>query len=416
MTSTTKGSGHDDSGSDHGGDSRNDAVVGHIKDRLFTLDFVFATLANFANSFSQQMVNATLPVYVISLGGTQAEAGLVSGALTFAALFFRPYIGWLTDAWRRRPLVLIGTSCNGLASVVYLLAGSIPFLLLGRLVHGLGLSCYTTAANAYIADIAPSERRAEAMGLFSAAYAFALVIGPVIGFMIVGSTGFKYLFYFTGGIAFIAFLISLFSRERRQPGEIKGQPWSPRTGIVAVDALPAAWMALCMGMGFGTISTFIAIFAQSRGIQNPGFYFMVQAIALLFSRTFAGHLADKYGRTVVVIPSIIIMAAALALLPMAHSFPYFVISATLFGIGFGAGQPTTMAILIDHVQPEQRGLATGTYYIGFDVGYSIGSILLGVVSQYWGFGVMWPLAAACTLLGLAGLLADRGHAPFISPH
>ena len=105
------------------------------------------------------------------------------------------------------------------------------------------------------------------------------------------------------------------------------------------------------------------------------------------------------------------MAAALALLPMAHSFPYFVISASLFGMGFGAGQPATMAILIDHVRPEQRGLATGTYYIGFDVGYSIGSILLGVVSQYWGFGVMWPLAAACTLLGLAGLLVDRAIRP-----
>jgi predicted MFS family arabinose efflux permease len=75
-----------------------------------------------------------------------------------------------------------------------------------------------------------------------------------------------------------------------------------------------------------------------------------------------------------------------------------------------------MAILIDHVQPEQRGLATGTYYIGFDVGYSIGSILLGVVSQFWGFGMMWPLAAACTLLGLAGLLADHSHPPCVSPH
>jgi MFS family permease len=416
MTSTTKGSGHDDSGSAHRGDSQDKAVIGHIKERLLTLDFIFATLANFANSFGQQMVNATLPVYVISIGGTQAEAGLVSGALTFTALFFRPYVGWLTDAWRRRPLVLIGTSCNGLASVVYLLAGSIPFLLFGRLVHGLGLSCYTTAANAYVADIAPSERRAEAMGLFSAAYAFALVIGPVIGFMLVGSTGFEYLFYCTAGLGFIAFVISLFARERRQPGEIKGQPWSPRTGIVAVDALPIAWTALCMGMGFGTVTTFISIFAQSRGVQNPGFYFMVQAIALLISRTFAGHLADKYGRTVVVIPSIILMAAALALLPMANGLPYFVISASLFGMGFGAGQPATMAILIDKVRPEQRGLATGTYYIGFDVGYSIGSILLGVVSQFWGFGMMWPLAAACTLFGLAGLLADHSHPPCVSPH
>jgi MFS family permease len=168
-----------------------------------------------------------------------------------------------------------------------------------------------------------------------------------------------------------------------------------------------------LGIAFGTVISFIAIFAQSRGIQNPGFYFMVVAIALLVSRTFAGHLADKYGRTVVIIPSVILMAAALALLPMAHSFGYFVISASFYGMGLGAGQPATMALLIDRVRPDQRGLATGTYFIGFDAGISIGAILLGMVSQYWGFGVMWPLSAVCTLLGLAGLLVGHRHLPSV---
>jgi predicted MFS family arabinose efflux permease len=68
-----------------------------------------------------------------------------------------------------------------------------------------------------------------------------------------------------------------------------------------------------------------------------------------------------------------------------------------------------MALLIDRVRSDQRGLATSTYYMGFDAGISIGAILLGLVSQHWGFGVMWPLAAACTLLGLLGLLAERRH-------
>ena len=408
-TSTEKESGRDGNGSAHAGGSLDATAIGCAKDHLLTSDFVFTTLANFANAFGMQMLVATLPVYVIRLGGSQVDAGLVSGAVAFTALLFRPLVGWLTDAWRRRPLVLIGTACYGLASVVYLLAGSIPLLVMGRLVHGFGLSCYTTAANAYVADIAPFRRRGEAMGLFSAAQAVGLIVGPVIGFMLVGSIGFQRLFYFSGGLAFTAFLISLFARERRQPWEIKRQPWSLRTGIVAVDALPVAWTTLCMGMGFGAVTAFIAIFAQARGVQNPGFYFMVQAIALLVSRAFAGRVADQFGRPVVIIPGIILMAAALALLPLAHGFAYFVVSASLFGFGFGTAQPATMALLIDRVRPEQRGLATGTYFTGFDAGISIGSLLLGVVGQHWGFGVMWPLAAAGTLFGLAGLLPDRRH-------
>jgi DHA1 family tetracycline resistance protein-like MFS transporter len=80
---------------------------------------------------------------------------------------------------------------------------------------------YTTAANAYVADIAPPRRRAEAMGLFSAAMAVGLIIAPVVGFMIVGAAGFSHLFYFSAGLAFMAFLVSLFARERRQPRKIK---------------------------------------------------------------------------------------------------------------------------------------------------------------------------------------------------
>jgi MFS family permease len=258
-----------------------------------------------------------------------------------------------------------------------------------------------------VADIAPPKRRAEAIGFFSAANAIGLIIGPVVGFMFVEATGFRHLFYFAGGLAFSAFLISLFTRERRQSGGSKRQSWTLRTGIVAVEALPAAWIVLCMGMGFGVVHAFIAIFSQLRDVANPGFYFMVQAIAVLISRTFSGRLADRHGRVIVIVPGILLMAISLAVLPLAYGYPYFVISASLFGLGFGSAMPASTALLIDRVRPERRGLAMSTYLMGLDVGFSIGSILLGWVSQQFGFGVMWPLAATCTLLGLAGLLADR---------
>ena len=378
--------------------------------RLFTKDFIFAATANLANAFGMQMLVATLPLYVISLGGSQTDAGLVAGALAFTALLFRPLMGYLTDAWRRRPLVLMGTSCYGLASVVYLLSHSIPFLLLGRFVHGFGLSCYTTASNAYIADIAPFRRRAEAVGIFAATQAIGLIVGPVVGFLLIDEIGFHRLFYFSGGLAFTAFFISFFAHERMQPSLTGRQPWSLRTGIVTAEALPMAWMALCMGLGFGSVSSFISIFARQRGFQNPGFYFMVQAIALLASRILLGRLADRFGRAKVIFPGIVLMAMALGMLPLAYDFPFFVISASLFGLGFGAAQPATMALLIDRIRPEKRGIATSTYYTGFDGGVSLGSILLGAVSQHLGFAVMWPIAAVCTLLGLAGLKREK-HPP-----
>lgn len=390
-----------------GGDSPDTAAAGLAGERLVTSSFVLATLTNFFNAFGMQMLFATLPVYVIGLGGSHAEAGMVSGALAVSALLSRPLSGWLADAGRRRSMVLAGTSFYGLANVVYLLAGSIPLLVLGRLVQGVGVSCYSTAANAYVVDISPVKRRAEAVGFFSAAQALGLVLGPVIGFMLVDWSGFHHLFYFTGGMAVLAFIASLFTKERRDHGQVGRRPWSLRTGIVAVDALPVGWMALCMGIGLGAITAFISIYAQSRGMQNPGIYFMVQAMALLVSRTFAGRLADQAGRAIVIIPGVVLMMAALAILPLAHELTRFFLSAALFGIGFGAAQPATMALLFDRVRPEERGLATSTYFTGFDLGFLMGTIPMGVISQHWGFSLMWALSAAFTLLSLVGLLAHR---------
>ena len=387
------------------------AVDEPAAERLLSANFIFATLANFFNSFGSQMMNTTLPVYVLSIGGTQAQAGLVGGVLPLTALLLRPLMGWATDAWKRRRLAVFGSSCYGLASIVYALSRSIGTLFLGRVIHGVGISSYTTAANAYIADIAPSKRRAEAMGLFAVTTSLGLIVGPSVGFYIVSLFDFHWLFNFATGLAVITCIVSLFAREKRRPREGQRQAWSPRTGIVAIDALPMAWTALCLGLAAGSVSNFIAIFASSRGVDNPGLYFSVQAVALLISRAFSGRLADRHGRPAAIIPGAITMSMALATLPLAHDLPHFLVTAALFGLGFGTAQPATMALLIDQVRPEQQGLGVATYYMGFDVGIFLGAAASGVVSQAWGFGVMWPLAAAFTLLGLMGLIgASRGRA------
>jgi len=377
------------------------------EERLLSANFVFATLANFFNSLGSQMMNTTLPVYVLSIGGSNIQAGLVGGALPITALLLRPLVGWVADVWKRRSLAVIGSSFYGVASIVYAISNSIGVLVFGRVVHGVGISGYTTAANAYIVDIAPKKRRAEALGLFAVTTSLGLIIGPTIGFYIVSRFDFHWLFHFATLLAVVTCVVSIFARERPRPRTSQRQAWSLRNNILVVEALPVAWIALCLGFAMGSVNNFIAIFASSRGIDNPGLYFTVQAIALLFSRAFSGRLADKYGRGAAIIPGTIVMSIALATIPLAHDLPHFMISAALFGLGLGAAQPATMALLADHVRSDQQGLGVATYYIGFDGGIFLGSVAFGVMSQNWGFGLTWSFAAVCTLLGLLGLFWMR---------
>jgi len=109
----------------------------------------------------------------------------------------------------------------------------------------------------------------------------------------------------------------------------------------------------------------------------------------------------------VIAPGLFLMAASLASLPFAWDTPGFVASAALLGLGFGAAQPATLALLIDRVREAQRGLAMSTSFLGFDLGISLGSIGLGLVARAYGLDVVWPIAAAGTMLGLLGVVSGR---------
>jgi predicted MFS family arabinose efflux permease len=127
----------------------------------------------------------------------------------------------------------------------------------------------------------------------------------------------------------------------------------------------------------------------------------------LLTRTFAGRLADRRGRGIVLVPGTVLAALAIALLPFATDLPHFFLSAVLWGVGFGSAQPASLALLVDLVGNQQRGLALSTYFMGFDIGIGLGAIALGYLSQSLGWEIMWPVSAACVLVGLAGIRLSR---------
>jgi MFS family permease len=177
-----------------------------------------------------------------------------------------------------------------------------------------------------------------------------------------------------------------------------------KTGIVAKKAMPAAWLAFCLGLGVGPVVAFIAIFARQQGIDNPALYFTTQAVALMVSRTFAGRLSDRRGRIFVIVPGLLSITVGLLLLPFTHNVIQLMLSAVFIGLGFGTSQPATMALAVDLVSLDERGMAFSTYFLGFDSGISAGSIAMGAIATKLGFSVAWVVAAACVLLGLLGVL------------
>lgn len=107
-------------------------------------------------------------------------AGLLMSAYAGAQFLFAPVVGSLSDAYGRKPVLLVALALLALDYVIMALADTFWLLLLGRTLAGLAGATYITAT-AYIADITPPAGRAARFGLIGAAFGVGFVLGPALG-------------------------------------------------------------------------------------------------------------------------------------------------------------------------------------------------------------------------------------------
>jgi MFS transporter, DHA1 family, tetracycline resistance protein len=141
-----------------------------------------------------------------------AAAAFIGGWMFFAfsatQFLFGPTLGNLSDAYGRRPLLLIAVFGLGIDFLVTALAPSLFWLFVGRTFAGLCGGSYVIA-NAYIADVTPPEGRAKAFGMMGAAFGLGFVIGPAIGGLL-GAYGPRVPFFVAAGISLLNFVFGYF--------------------------------------------------------------------------------------------------------------------------------------------------------------------------------------------------------------
>jgi MFS transporter, DHA1 family, tetracycline resistance protein len=151
--------------------------------RRAALAFIFVTVV--IDVLALGIVIPVLPKLVESFkGGDTASAAEIYGVFGTAwglmQFLFMPVIGALSDRFGRRPVILI--SCFGLGCDYFLmaLAPNLEWLFVGRVISGITAASFGTAF-AYIADVAPPEKRAASFGLVGAAFGLGFVLGPAMG-------------------------------------------------------------------------------------------------------------------------------------------------------------------------------------------------------------------------------------------
>lgn len=350
------------------------------KEKIWTRDFILICISNFFVFLGFQMTLPTIPLFVEDLGGNDQLIGVVVGIFTFSALLIRPYAGHALESKGRRYIYLIGLGIFVLSIGSFGIAGGLVFLFVLRIVQGVGWGLSTTASGTIATDLIPTKRRGEGMGYYGLSGNLALAIGPTLGLALVGHLSFARLFLICAVLGVIAMVLS--SRIRFKPVEPVTASTNKKLDLYEKSALPPSILLLFITVTFGGIASFLPLYTVKKGIEGIEWYFLLYAIALLISRTFAGKLYDQKGhRFVFPAGSLLIMTAMILLAWLPNSLVLY-IAALVYGLGFGTVQPALQAWSVQNSPISRRGMANATFFSFFDLGVGLGAIVFGQIA-FW---------------------------------
>ena len=373
--------------------------------KLWTCDLVLIILVNLCVFTNHIMSLATFPYFIVSLGGTEALAGLCATFFSLVAVVIRPFIGWWLDNGARRVALVIGLVLMGLAPMGYLLVPTLSVVVVLRMIHGAGLSFSNSTTATVASDVICKPRFGEGMGYFGMATALASAIAPALGLELMGNLGFGALFATAAGIAALGLVLFLFIRVPKP--QVEKKPLSLK-GLVNKDSLPATVTMMVFMLTFGALENFVAIYASNNGLPSGSLYFVIMSVMLLLVRVFLGKMVDQKGEAFFVYACNASMFCAFMLLAFVPSAATFYLSAALAGFGFGGLEPALQSMAVHTSTDETRGSANSTFLCGYDIGYGVGGGVAGSLIMGAGYPTMWATVAfACVVSVLVYVLWAR---------
>ncbi|MGS2778499.1 MFS transporter [Robertmurraya sp. GLU-23] len=368
------------------------------KEKIWTRDFILICLSNFFVFLGFQMTLPTIPLFVENLGGNDQLIGVVVGIFTFSALLIRPYAGHALESKGRRFIYLVGLGIFVLSTGAFGIAGGLVLLFILRIIQGVGWGLSTTASGTIATDLIPPTRRGEGMGYYGLSGNLALAMGPTLGLALVGYLSFTELFLICGVLGAVA--VALSSRIRFKPVEPVTTTNHKKLDLYEKTALPPSILLLFITVTFGGTASFLPLYTVKKGIEGIEWYFLLYAIALLISRTFAGKLYDQKGHRLVFPAGSIMIMAAMILLAWVPNSTILYLAAIIYGLGFGTVQPALQAWSVQNSPISRRGMANATFFSFFDLGVGIGSIVFGQIAFYLDYHSIYIASAISVLIAI----------------
>ncbi|GIP32203.1 MFS transporter [Paenibacillus sp. J2TS4] len=372
--------------------------------RLWTKSFIALTICSFLLFLNLQMLISAFPAYVKNeFQAGDITVSLVTSVFAASAIATRFLTAALMRIVHRNVILFVGLAVYALTSVLYIMAESIGSLLVMRVVYGIGFGMSSTIIPTLVSQIIPIRRIGEGIGYFGLSSSLAMSIGPVIGLNVMRELGFNTLAIV--GAVTVLLILPILLLTRSIPPAPPRQPEGTGTGpnksrSFNTKMIFPALLNVLLAITYSGLLSFIALFGESVHLEQVGLFFLFNAFTIIIIRPISGRLFDSRGHAAVLIPAAISVIASLIVLSYTTSLLLLIVSALLYGLGFGAIQPTIQAWMIRSSTREQHGMANSMFYNSTDLGVAVGALMLGAISTVSSYAAMYRYSAGFMILFL----------------
>ncbi len=339
------------------------------------------------SAFLMQMltgiVGIAVPIYAAELGASPLLLGFIGATGGLIYSFMPLASGVLSDRFRKKTFVFTSTFLYGLSCLLYSIVEDPYMLIPVKALEWISVSLFWPSVEALLVE-ASEVNVEETLRRFNLSWGSATIVGPMIGGSLISVIGVKTPFITALIISLtLAFLAVVMVKERLKDelvGESETLASIENRSVSIVGAIVEILLFSSIG---GVIFNLFPAYAVSLGIPayTVGLIMLINGLFRLIAFFETYKIEAKFNRRFVFLTGSLIMAFASALTAIGSTALIFAISFAFFGFGAGILYASSIATLLKD-WGAKKGYASGLFESLIGVGYFLGSLTGGFVSEY----------------------------------
>lgn len=377
-----------------------------------------AAFALTAAAFLVTMAGTTMPTplyqgYQAVFGFSVVTVTVIYAVYAAGVLASLLIAGRWSDTIGRKPVLIAGLAIAAVSDLVFVAAGDLTTLLVGRVLSGVSAGLYVGAGTAAVVEAAPPAWQARAPLVATAVNIGGLGLGPLLAATLVDTLPWPlHLSYLVhGGLALL-----LLAGLARVPETVDVQPGA-RVGLQPPARVPrpirglfiAAAVSSFAGFSVLGLLTALSPWLVAVALGQPSHIVQVSVAVTIFASSVAAQILLNRlaaGRAVVLGTALLVAGCALLAIAIAlTSYPVMMLAAVVSGAGQGIAFSRGLASVVSRTEPADRAGVASAFFIVAYVALSFPVIGAGLSLQRWGlatggvgFGLLVGALAAIALV------------------